>query len=553
MANNGKAKPSELLDRTPPHSLEAERAVLGSILLVPALMDEVGAILSRHDFYAEPHRTIFKHLVQIHKDGVEIDENLLSERLRAADEFEAIGGRPYLFELVDAVATPATATELARAVREDSTRRELIFAAIGLLKGAHNPRVDPEELATEAKQIGRICDDPAIRRRKIGVMNSADFEGAQFEMNYLIEHIAVTGQNMVVGGVGKVLKTLICGVDMGISIASGSPFLGQFRVPARQRVAFLSGESGEFKLQDVARRVCATKEISLRDDVDMLWGWDLPQLAKPDDLDALGRMVRETGTKVLMIDPLYLCLLGGDVQKRQASNIFDMGSLLSELTALAREHQITMCLMHHCAKHSADLSKPPDLKDLAFAGFAEWARQWILLGRRADYLDGSGRHELWMRSGGSAGHGGLWGVDVEEGQVDAHLRGEKWLVDVSSGATARDEARQKKASQVSKKAMEDIDIRVEKLRKSFRAYPQGDTEKILREGAGLNPKAFEGALEVLRQRGEIEEILVVKKRGRFPGWRPTEHLRGLDDERPLLAGTSPEGGTTSDSSGFEGE
>lgn len=532
--NNGKSKSSDLLDRTPPHSLEAERAVLGSILLVPALMDEVGAILSRHDFYAEPHRTIFKHLVQIRKDGEQIDENLLSARLRAANELEAVGGRPYLFELVDIVATPATTVPLARSIREDSTRRELIFAAIGLLKGAHNPRVDPEELATEAKQIGRICDDPAIRRRKIGVMNSADFEGAQFEMNYLIEHIAVTGQNMVVGGVGKVLKTLICGVDMGISIASGSSFLGQFRVPAKQRVCFLSGESGEFKLQDVARRVCATKEISLKEDVDMLWGWDLPQLAKPDDLDALGRMVRETGTKVLMIDPLYLCLLGGDVQKRQASNIFDMGSLLSELTALAREHQITMCLMHHCAKHSADLSKPPDLKDLAFAGFAEWARQWILLGRRADYLDGSGRHELWMRSGGSAGHGGLWAVDVDEGQVDAHLRGELWAVDVSSGRDARQEADRAKAERKSNKALALLDANMEKVRKVMRENPQGVTESTIKDKTGLDARRLKEPKAALIQRDEIEECEVRNGGGKYKGWRPTKHMKGLDDNRPLI-------------------
>ena len=74
-----------------------------------------------------------------------------------------------------------------------------------------------------------------------------------------------------------------------------------------------------------------------------------------------------------------------------------------------------------------DLLQPvfTELDDMSQSGFAEFARQWILLSRRKDYLDGSGLHELWMRSGGSAGNSSLWRLDVDEGSSNAGIAGER--------------------------------------------------------------------------------------------------------------------------------
>lgn len=143
---------SEILDRMPPHSLEAERSILGSILLVPELCDEVVLLVSADDFYADPHRKIFGHLVEMHNEGLRIDENLLSERLRTAGEYEAVGGRQYLFEVCDAVASPATAPELAKIVREKATLRKLIHASTEILRDSFDPTQEPRELLSRAEE-----------------------------------------------------------------------------------------------------------------------------------------------------------------------------------------------------------------------------------------------------------------------------------------------------------------------------------------------------------------------------------------------------------------
>src|SRR5439155_5442483 len=96
------------------------------------------------------------------------------------------------------------------------------------------------------------------------------------------------------------------------SIASATSWLGQFVCPERKRVCILSGESGPFALQSIARRVCAAKGIDLAELGDYLrWQFTLPQLAVAEQLDALQEGLRRDGIEVVIVDPLYLSLLAG--------------------------------------------------------------------------------------------------------------------------------------------------------------------------------------------------------------------------------------------------
>ncbi len=154
---------SEILDRLPPHNLDAERGVLGSLLLDPSLCDEVVLALRPEDFYAEPNRRLFSHIVAMHDEGKRIDATLLVERLKQKGEYEAIGGAAYLAEIIHSVPVAAHALYYANIVREKAMLRDLIHASTAILRDAYDPTLEPDELVSRAEE--RIFSVHDLRAR----------------------------------------------------------------------------------------------------------------------------------------------------------------------------------------------------------------------------------------------------------------------------------------------------------------------------------------------------------------------------------------------------
>lgn len=153
-------KPSELFDRRPPVSIEAELAVLGSILMMPDCCDDVIMICNSDDFFDDANRKIFHHVSEMHNTQQKIDPMLLRERLISAGDFEAVGGAAYLIKLMNAVATPAHATHYAKIVREKSTFRSLITASTEIMQTAYEQGADAKEVLSQAEQkIFSILND----------------------------------------------------------------------------------------------------------------------------------------------------------------------------------------------------------------------------------------------------------------------------------------------------------------------------------------------------------------------------------------------------------
>jgi hypothetical protein len=211
-------------------------------------------------------------------------------------------------------------------------------------------------------------------------------------------------------------------------------------VPERVPVYLLSGESGGFILQETTRRVCQAKGINLEDLEGFLFVEDkLPQLGVDAHLNELARVIREHGIKLVIIDPLYLCLLCGIPGRRlDPANLFDMGPLLLAITKICLDLGATPLLVHHFRKGGVDPFELPELEELAFAGIQEFARQWILLKRRKRYEPGTGEHRLWLSVGGSAGHSGEWALDVNEGTMNLEFQGRRWDIEVKPASEARE-------------------------------------------------------------------------------------------------------------------
>ncbi len=143
---------SEILDRLPPHNLDAEKGVLGSVLLDPRVCDDVALVVRPDDFYADANQKLFSHVLALHDSGGRIDTTLLAERLKQAGDLEAVGGTAYLAEVLHSVPVAAHAVYYAKIVRDKAMLRDLIHASTEILRDAYDPTVEPRDLVGKAEE-----------------------------------------------------------------------------------------------------------------------------------------------------------------------------------------------------------------------------------------------------------------------------------------------------------------------------------------------------------------------------------------------------------------
>ncbi|MDA2930845.1 replicative DNA helicase, partial [Acidobacteria bacterium AH-259-O06] len=134
------------LEKSLPHSLEAERAVLGAILLENALYDQASEILNIYDFYLENHRKIFSTMQALSTDSRPIDSLTLREELQKRNEIEAVGGVAYIASLLDGVPRVSNVEHYAHIVKEKSLLRKLIHSANEILIRGFSSEEDPLDL-----------------------------------------------------------------------------------------------------------------------------------------------------------------------------------------------------------------------------------------------------------------------------------------------------------------------------------------------------------------------------------------------------------------------
>ena len=143
-------------EKTLPQNLEAERSVLGAILLDPASVSLVVPIVKPDDFFPDAHRRIFGAMMELSERSVEIDVLTLKEELDRNGAVEKIGGASYLTSLLDGVPDVGNVEHYARIVKEKSTLRRLIRTGQRILRDGLAGTKDAEALLGEA--TGEIFD-----------------------------------------------------------------------------------------------------------------------------------------------------------------------------------------------------------------------------------------------------------------------------------------------------------------------------------------------------------------------------------------------------------
>lgn len=499
----------------PPQAIDFEEATIGALLLQPELLSKVD-YLNQADFYSSRCGLIYTQICNLDREGKPIDAITVSGELERIGAFEDVGGAFATLQCMEKTQNTHHIEYYAQKIVETSKRRRAIQHTRDLNERLHDPQADFDTVLAEA---GEFRDSLITGGDAFEFITSEELLNSDEEIEYLVNGLLVAGQPCILAGPKKCLKTNLM-IDLTLSISSGSKFLGKFGVPKAVKVAIMSGESGQATIKETAKRIADSKYLGLETFADVFWMFDLPKFGDAVQERQLERFIEKNEIKVLMIDPAYLCLpIGND-----AGNLFMVGEILQGIGRIGQRTGCTILLAHHTTKSSAVENTMPELADIAWSGFQEWARQWILLGRREKYdPDQGGHHKLWFNAGGSAGHSQAWSLDINEGTRDDE-GGRRWEVDVISVSEAQkaDISKREDNREQSKSIRKENDL--QKIIDQLAQYPDGLTINQLKPKLEWGYEKVKSNLAILCEREVAEkvEITMETNKQKYDGFRLTE-------------------------------
>lgn len=159
-------------DKLPPQNIEAEKSLLGSLLLDKESINRVADLVKAGDFYGRNHQMIFEGILKLYEKREPIDLMTLSNALREASQLDTIGGVGYLTSLVNSVPTSAHVVNYATIVQRKKVLRDLIDSAHSIIGLGYQEEENVEELLDQAEQKLFAVSQRSIQQNLMGLDKS---------------------------------------------------------------------------------------------------------------------------------------------------------------------------------------------------------------------------------------------------------------------------------------------------------------------------------------------------------------------------------------------
>ena len=252
-------------DRLPPQNLDAERGVLGSILLDNEVLHDVVGLLKVEDFYRDTHQVLFRAIRELYDQGKGVDAIILKEELTRRGEFDKVGGAEAFSEILGSVPHAANAKYYAEIVRQKAVVRALIEAANEILRDGYSNTFTADELLEAAEQRVFTIAEEQVTGETVEVADiittAMDRIVARSEAKHPLTGVA-TGfyelDDITCGLQPEQLVILAARPSMG-KTALALNICDSVAVDQRQCVLFVSLEMGQFEL--VERLLCARSKL----------------------------------------------------------------------------------------------------------------------------------------------------------------------------------------------------------------------------------------------------------------------------------------------------
>ncbi|MDR3307600.1 MAG: replicative DNA helicase [Coriobacteriales bacterium] len=145
---------ADFIDKTPPHNVDAERAVLAAMILDKDVVEEALAVLSSGDaFYRPAHQKIYTAIAELNARAIPVDQLTLADRLESKGELEQVGGKIYILELANNAFAIYNWADHAQIVKRDALLRDLIAAAIHIEALGYTSSEDTANIVEESEKL----------------------------------------------------------------------------------------------------------------------------------------------------------------------------------------------------------------------------------------------------------------------------------------------------------------------------------------------------------------------------------------------------------------
>ena len=395
--------------KVPPHSIEAERGVLGSILLDKEGIIQVSHLLTEGDFYDPNNGLVYGAMIDLFTHNKPIDLLTVREYLDDRQKLETIGGNAYLMELTESIFTSANIYQYAQIVKHKGILRRLIKAGNDILLAGYDEETDLNKLLEKSEQALFTVTQTSIQNKLVHireVINLRYEEFAEIHENPAHANAGITNSGF------KNLDNKIGGFKPGdMVIIAARPSMGKTALALNiaqnigesgKNVAVFSLEMSKEQLTD--RLICATMGVDswklhkglLEDDEFMRMGDALERLSKANiyiDDSPMGNLLEikskarrlklESGLDFLIID--YLQLMSGGNPMNRVQEISDISR---GIKSLARELQVPIIALSQLSRAvESRPSKEPVLSDLRESGSIEQDADVVMMIYREDYYD----------------------------------------------------------------------------------------------------------------------------------------------------------------------
>ena len=347
-----------------PQSIEAERSVLGALLISSDSWDGVAEVVAAGDFYRPQHRAILRQIALLVDRGEPVDVITVADRLLATGELDAAGGHTYLAELAEQTPTASNVRAYAKAVRERSVLRQLIDAAQDIASAGFNPEGrSSDELVDEAERLimqisegGQKAGGPqAMAPLLSGVLErieelyntGGDITGLTtgfIDLDRMTSGLQSSDLVIVAGRPSMGKTSFAMNIVENAALASDRPIMVfSMEMPAEQLVIRMLSSlgridqsrvrTGKLEQDDWPKLSGATEKLK---DTQIFID-DTPALTPTELRSRVRRLVREQGDLgMIMVDYLQLMRVAGSSEGRTA----EISEISRSLKALAKEFKV---------------------------------------------------------------------------------------------------------------------------------------------------------------------------------------------------------------------